>query len=131
MVLPLQLMRLRKRLHTKYSLATNPEAFLRTEVDTKQVPGKIEVGRQAAAEKIAHGQPQNKERYDLRRKEGRQYSLGEQVLLRKNPLSNEGKNKKLFPKYEGPFQVIKILDNDRYEVVVYQGRKGLFVSIPV
>lgn len=35
--------------------------------------------------------------------------------------SNDGKSKKLLPKYSGPFRVTEVLENDRYKVSSIKG----------
>lgn len=43
------------------------------------------------------------------------------MLIRKTVASNEGKSKKLLPKYSGPYAVKEILDHDRYLVTDLEG----------
>ncbi|KAK9712095.1 hypothetical protein QE152_g25064 [Popillia japonica] len=79
------------------------DAFLLAKVGTYGKAGELGEIRLAAAERIARGQSQNK--------------------MRRNTTNNDGKSKKLLPKYEGPFQVAKVLCNDRYEIADLPGSK--------
>lgn len=45
----------------------------------------------------------------------RKYKLGELVSLEKQQPST-GQSKKLTPKFQGPYRITKLLDNDRYVV---------------
>ncbi|KAK9720036.1 hypothetical protein QE152_g22341 [Popillia japonica] len=55
----------------------------------------------------------NKAYYDRAHKPPHTYQLGDYVLV-KNIDTTPGTNKKLLPKYRGPYEVKKILENDRY-----------------
>ena len=71
--------------------------------------------REIALEKTRQVQNKMKERYDKSRIEKR-YSEKDLVLVRKRKGANDGKSRKLMAKYEGPYQISKVLDNDRYLV---------------
>lgn len=58
-------------------------------------------------------QEYNKKRYDNCHKAPYQYKLGEFILLRNYDVT-PNVNKKLIPKFKGPYQVKKLLENDRY-----------------
>lgn len=58
-------------------------------------------------------QAYNKNYYDSKHKEPYKYSVGDFVMIR-NFDSTPGVNKKLIPKYKGPYEVEKVLGNDRY-----------------
>lgn len=70
---------------------------------------------------IEKDQQLQKLRYDKKRTKARIYSEGDLVKLLKPTPSNDGKSKKLLPKYTGPFRITKVLDNDRYEVASIVG----------
>lgn len=53
----------------------------------------------------------------------RKLKLGELVKILKPMSNNDGKSKKLLPKFTGPFRVSKVLGNDRYEVSSIPGAK--------
>lgn len=57
----------------------------------------------------------NKKYYDDRHKKPTPYNEGDFVLIR-DAQAKPGINRKLKPKYKGPYQVIKVLNNNRYVV---------------
>lgn len=42
-------------------------------------------------------------------------------MMIKNVVTTAGVNKKLLPKYRGPFEVVKVLNNDRYVIRDIEG----------
>lgn len=59
----------------------------------------------------------SKTRYDGKRKPGKQYKPGDLVRIVRAIASNSsGQSKKLEPKLQGPYRIIKVLPNDRYLV---------------
>lgn len=68
-------------------------------------------------------QRQQKEYYDKRHASVTKFSIGQHVLVQVNKGSNDGKSRKLEPKYKGPFVVAEVLDNDRYVVSELPGSK--------
>lgn len=72
--------------------------------------------------KRAKKQTQRKgaERYNLRRKATHKYNIGDYVEI-PNIETAAGVNKKLIPKYKGPYLVKKILDHDRYVITDVDG----------
>lgn len=80
-------------------------------------------------------QDEQKQRFDKGRITGRNYKVGDLILLRLTSTPNTGTSKKLQPKWRGPFRIAKVLENDRYEVtdipgavrsqVPYKGLAGL------
>jgi len=71
--------------------------------------------RNSASERIAKCQEQNEDRYNQKRKEAKCYREGDYVMIR-NIDTSAGGNKKLIPKYKGPYIVKRVLRFDRYEV---------------
>ena len=69
--------------------------------------------REKSSELISRNQEYNKISYDKKHKLPRKYELGDYVLI-KNIVSTTGINKKFLPKFRGPYEVVKILENDRY-----------------
>jgi transposase InsO family protein len=66
--------------------------------------------RQSASESIHKSASYEKERFDSKKASVNGFSVGEFVLI-----ANEERNQtKLDPKYRGPFQIVKVLDGDRY-----------------
>lgn len=84
------------------------------EVDTDETDI-IEI-RRNAQEKNIQSQNYNKSTYDARHKSPQKYDEGDYVLI-KNVDVTPGVNKKLIPRYKGPYQVLKTLENDRYVIV--------------
>ncbi|XP_011859081.1 PREDICTED: uncharacterized protein K02A2.6-like [Vollenhovia emeryi] len=76
--------------------------------------------REKASRKLNEEQRKGTERYNLRRKAARKYTVGEYVEIR-NVETAAGINKKLIPKYKGPYVIKKVLDHDRYVVVDIEG----------
>lgn len=72
--------------------------------------------REEAKRNIEAAQTVQKAYYDAKRKSCRKYDVGRQVVLRKNVFVNDGKSKKLLPKYSGPYVVTKVLDYGRYVI---------------
>lgn len=69
--------------------------------------------RDKAAENIVKSQTYNKLRYDKTHKEPHKYKIGDKVVIT-NHVVTPGVNKKLLPKFKGPYEVEKILPHDRY-----------------
>lgn len=87
-----------------------------TIAETRQNDKSIEDIRQEINEHIDKDQSQQKQRFDQNRKAAKVYRIGDLVKILKNIPSNEGKSRKLLPKYTGPFRISSILGNDRYEI---------------
>lgn len=73
--------------------------------------------RHNAQTKINECQQRSAMRYNLRRKAARKYKVGDYVEI-KNVETAAGVNKKLVPKFKGPYLqlVKKVLDHDRYMI---------------
>lgn len=69
--------------------------------------------RQHARQNIIKMQEENRKYYNLRRKKTRQYKVGDLVALPVTQFRTGGKVKRRFL---GPYEIRKILPNDRYEV---------------
>lgn len=75
--------------------------------------------REQASREIIKAASYSKQRFDKGKAKLVPFKEGDLVLLK-----NEERNQlKLDPKYRGPFRVINVLDNDRYEVVSSDGRR--------
>ncbi|KZC15174.1 hypothetical protein WN55_08979 [Dufourea novaeangliae] len=77
--------------------------------------------RDAASRKIQMEQWKNENFYNKKRKPPAKYFEKDLVMI-KNVDSSVGVNKKLIPKYKGPYEVKKVLDNDRYLLTDPAGR---------
>lgn len=69
--------------------------------------------RQDASQNIRKTQQYSKDRYDQTRKMATAYKEGDYVMI-KNIDTTPGVNKKLIPKFKGPYVVKRVLRNDRY-----------------
>lgn len=69
--------------------------------------------RERASEQIKKRQNANKDRYDHRHKIANKYQAGDKVMI-KNFDNSPGVSAKMIPKFKGPYQVERVLQNDRY-----------------
>jgi hypothetical protein len=76
----------------------------------------LSLTREQACIRTQKKQADQKARYDRTRKRTPHYSVGQLVLVRKAPSTNDGKSTKLLPKYSGPYETKEILDADRFVV---------------
>lgn len=72
--------------------------------------------RKAASAKIEAEQCKNKIYFDSRHKQPHQYKKDDLVMV-SNYDTTPGFNKKLLPKYRGPYRIDEVFPNDRYRVV--------------
>ncbi|KAK9679384.1 RNase H-like domain found in reverse transcriptase [Popillia japonica] len=68
--------------------------------------------REIAAEKIEKTQGYNTKYYNRGRSDSRKYNIGDYVVIT-NTVSTPGVDKKLMPKFRGPYVISKCLGNDR------------------
>lgn len=76
--------------------------------------------RESASEKIQKSQKENEYYYNQKHKEAKRYYKGDYVMIR-NIDTSVGSNKKLIPKYKGPYNVKQVLDADRYVITDVEG----------
>ncbi|EFN63683.1 hypothetical protein EAG_00314, partial [Camponotus floridanus] len=76
--------------------------------------------RESASNKICKSQEENERYYNKKHKIAVQYNEGDYVMIR-NIDTSTGSNKKLIPKYKGPYIIKKVLDSDRYIVTDIEG----------
>ncbi len=80
-----------------------------------------------AKENLAKAREEQKEQYDARAKEAN-YVIGDKVLLDVRTRV-KGTSKKLNPKYEGPYRVLKVHDNSTVEIVACPGKQTQLVHV--
>ena len=88
--------------------------------DETDNPREMEELRAKAAERIIKSQESNIIQYNSKRKEPTTYKENDYVMI-KNVDVTVGQNKKLIPKFRGPYVVRKVLDQDRYIVGDIEG----------
>ena len=95
-------------------LKDNPEVkeIIESEWEAKFQDDRDEL-REQARECIMRVQEENKRNYNKRRKEARLYNVSDLVAIKRTQL---GPGLKCAAKFLGPYQVIKVLRNDRYVV---------------
>lgn len=92
-------------------------------LDLKELRGQIK-------EHIDADQQKQKEYYDKKRRDAIVFHEGDLVRVVITSESNTGSSKKLLPRYKGPFRVVKVLQNDRYEVEdLREGRRRRKVRV--
>ncbi|KZC04992.1 hypothetical protein WN55_06008 [Dufourea novaeangliae] len=74
---------------------------------------------------ISVSQRKQKEYYDKTRRTATIYNSGDLVMLEVTSEGATGSSRKLLAKFKGPFRIIKVLLNDRYEVEdLREGSRG-------
>lgn len=76
----------------------------------------LEAIRNEVSSKVCEEQEKQKHRFDKSRKAAREFKVGDLVRIERDISSNNGKSKKLLPKLQGPYRIVKVLLNDRYVV---------------
>lgn len=92
--------------------------------ESQTEPTNFDQIRQEASDNIKLSQLRQKEAYDANRNPSVSYSVGDLVKITKTNFKNDGKSKKLLPKFIGPYKVVKSLGNDRYEITNVPGFKA-------
>nr|CAI5827382.1 unnamed protein product [Callosobruchus analis] len=99
------------------------ESYILNEVQGNLGRADIRALRRTISERISEDQKLQKERFDKTRAEATKYEEGQLVCINYTPPATGG-SKKLLPTFKGPFRVIKVLPNDRYELEdLREGRK--------
>ncbi|KAJ8961438.1 hypothetical protein NQ318_014685 [Aromia moschata] len=86
------------------------DSFLSYEVGNSEYSTTLSERREQAKQNIERDQVKQKKRYDSKRLVDIKYQVEQQALY------NDGKSRKLLPKYAGPFIITAVLDKDRYVV---------------
>lgn len=76
--------------------------------------------RESALKKICKSQEENERYYNKKHKIAAQYNKGDYVMIRNIDTSTDS-NKKLIPKYKGPYIVKEVLNSDRYVITDIEG----------
>ena len=79
--------------------------------------------RKLALENTERAQQKYKENFDKHRCVGQKYEVGDLVVIKQERATNDGKSRKLLSCYNGPYQIAKVLTNDRYVVRDIPGMK--------
>lgn len=82
----------------------------------------LEEIRMKAEENIEKSQNYSKAYYDAKHKLPQKYKENELVMIINNDVT-PGVNKKLLPKYRGPYVVKRVLSNDRYYIEDVEGHE--------
>ncbi|KAF0712366.1 Transposon Ty3-I Gag-Pol polyprotein [Aphis craccivora] len=90
------------------------------ENDVTDNPREIEILRAKAVERIIKSQESNELQYNSKRKEPTIYKENDYVMI-KNVNVTVGQNKKIIPKFRGPYVVRKVLDQDKYIIDDIEG----------
>lgn len=80
------------------------------------------VERRAVAELLDANRAQLSAQYDRKRKKAREYEVGDIVFVRGKAAAT-GESRKLSSKYRGPYEVKKVLGNDRYLISDIEGER--------
>ncbi|XP_036142863.1 uncharacterized protein LOC118645589 [Monomorium pharaonis] len=76
--------------------------------------------RKQASERIKESQNANKRDYDRKHKAAEKYEVGDKVMIR-NFNNTAGVSPKMIPRFKGPYQVSRVLRNDRYVIMDIEG----------
>lgn len=94
--------------------------------DALEVNGRVEVSRdiprlrERASKRNEKQQDASKRRFDRRHKAVSKYQIDDKVMIR-NFDNSPGVSTKMIPKFKGPYQVDRVLRNDRYVIKDIEG----------
>ncbi|KAG6465496.1 hypothetical protein O3G_MSEX015188, partial [Manduca sexta] len=87
----------------------------------EQLPIDVTSLREGVNNRIQSNADKQAHIFNAKRKPARAYNIDDLVVIRIPSQPNDGQSSKLLPLFKGPFQVIKILGNDRYKVKDMRG----------
>ena len=99
-----------------YRPRNKSEVGLLNRVSERTYNPNVKARRDKVADVIKKKQAQMKKRYDLRKAPAKVFRCGEVVGIRRTAANNDGKSKQLLGNYGGPYEIKKVLGNDRYLV---------------
>lgn len=99
------------------------DSYISNELCNNDIKTNVVQNRQSATENIKIQQKLQKKYYDSKRVKSKKFEINDLVVVKKLITSNDGKSKKLLPKYSGPYIIVKILDFDRYLIEDLPGSK--------
>lgn len=91
-----------------------PELDIESKIDVTRL-------RQCVAENLESNAELQKQRFDKKRINAKNYQEGDLVLVKIQSQSNDGRSRKLLPVFKGPFKIVRSLGNDRYEISDIRG----------
>jgi ribosomal protein L21E len=104
-------------------LRSVPEAILLSELQTDINRLSLPEIREKAKARLDSGQNKQKQRFDAQRAKASMYAVGTLVLVQITSTPSTGESKKLHPKFRGPYRVVAVLPNERYEVEDLRGKR--------
>lgn len=106
------------------SMISDPSPILNeVRQDTGQNIDVSEIRREVK-DRIDLEQQKQKQHFDKNRQPAHVYSEGDLVKIPRTSFNNDVKSKKLIPPYIGPYRVVSVMGNDRYEVAAIPGLTG-------
>jgi ribosomal protein L21E len=104
-------------------LRSVPEGILLSELQTDINRLSLPEIREKAKARLDSGQNKQKQRFDAKRAKAPMYAVGKLVLVQITSTPSTGESKKLHPKFRGPYRVVAVLPNERYEVEDLPGKR--------
>lgn len=77
--------------------------------------------REEVKDKIDEEQEKQKNYFERNKRPAHKYSEGDLVKITKTGFVNDGQSRKLLPSFVGPYRVVSVLSNDRYELSAIPG----------
>lgn len=93
-----------------------PESVLLSELQDDMDRLDLTEVRNKVKTRLDGEQRKQKEKFDSKRAKAVKYTAGTLVLVRITSIPSTGESKKLYPKFRGPYRIVAVLPNERYEV---------------